>query len=81
LFDEYRDFLSITVASDEVSTEEVRAEFNRLSDDRRELNQTTPDANGIWYRYIKWKGEDRIREEITTTPETREALSNEDNSV
>jgi len=81
LFDEYRDFLSITVASNEVSTEEVRAEFNRLSDDRRELNQTTPDANGIWYRYIKWKGEDRIREEITTTPETREALSNEDNSV
>lgn len=75
LFDEYRDFLSITLASDDLSTEEVRTEFHRLSDDRRELNQTTPDANGIWYRYLKWKGEDRIREEITTAPETREVLS------
>jgi hypothetical protein len=58
-----------------MTDEKVRSEFERLSDDRRQLNRTTPDANGIWYRYIKWKGEDRIREEITTTTETREALS------
>jgi hypothetical protein len=75
LFDEYRDFLAITVASNDLNDEEVMEEFDRLSEDRRQLNQTTPDANGIWYRYIKWKGEDKIREEITTTTETREALS------
>jgi hypothetical protein len=75
LFDEYRDFLTISLASEEMTDEKVRSEFERLSDDRRQLNRTTPDANGIWYRYIKWKGEDRIREEITTTTETREALS------
>ncbi|MDS0297533.1 SLATT domain-containing protein [Halogeometricum sp. S1BR25-6] len=75
LFDEYRDFLMITVTSSELSDEEVKAEFSRLSDDRRELNQTTPDASEIWYQYIKWKGEERIQEEITTTPATRDALS------
>jgi hypothetical protein len=75
LFDEYRDFLAITVSSRDLDDEEVMAEFDRLSDDRRQLNQTTPDANGLWYRYIQWKGEDKIREEITTTTETREALS------
>ncbi|WP_257300782.1 SLATT domain-containing protein [Haloarchaeobius sp. FL176] len=77
LFDEYRDFLAITISSRELNDEEVMGEFDRLSDDRRQLNQTTPDANGLWYRYIKWKGEDKIREEITTTTETREALSGE----
>lgn len=77
LFDEYRDFLTITLSSEELSDEEVRSEFNRLSGDRRQLNQTTPDASSIWYRYIKWKGEDQVLEEITTTAETREALSRE----
>jgi hypothetical protein len=75
LFDEYRDFLAITVVSRELNDEEVKTEFDRLSDDRRQLNRTAPDANGVWYRYIKWKGEDKIRDEITTTTETREALS------
>jgi hypothetical protein len=75
LFDEYRDFLAITLSSEKLSNEEVWAEFDQLTEDRRDLNQTTLDASGIWYRYIKWKGEDQIREEITTTSETREALS------
>ncbi|QLG28185.1 SLATT domain-containing protein [Halorarum halophilum] len=75
LFDEYRDFLMITLAADELSTKELRSEFDRLSDERRDLNQTTPDASEVWYRYVKWKGEDQILEEITTTPEAREVLS------
>ncbi len=75
LFDEYRDFLAITLLSEGLNDGDVRDEFDRLSADRRELNQTTPDASGFWYRYIKWKGEDQIREEITTTSETRDVLS------
>lgn len=75
LFGEYRDFLGITLDSPEYSADKVQKEFDRLSDERRELNLTTPDASSIWYRYIQWKGEDAIRDEITTSPETREVLS------
>jgi len=75
LFDEYRDFLTIRLRADTVSVGELQQEFERLSSERRRLNQNTPDANGLWYRYIRWKGEERIREEITTKPETREVLS------
>lgn len=72
LFDEFRDFLHITLEVDDMET--VRSEFNRLSDERRNLNASTPDAGEIWYRYVKMKGEDRIKEEISTTPETRGVL-------
>lgn len=75
LFDEYRDFLAVTLSSGQFPSNKIEDEFERLSDDRRDLNESTPDASGVWYRYIKWKGEDKIREEITTSPETREALS------
>lgn len=75
LFDEYRDFLTITAISDQLSEAEIEAEFTRLSEDRRHLNMTTPDASEFWYHYIRWKGEDTIIREITTTRETREALS------
>ncbi|MFC7230137.1 hypothetical protein N0B31_22305 (plasmid) [Salinirubellus salinus] len=75
LFDEYRDFLTVTLASDDADIQKIQSEFERLSGQRRRLNQKSPDASSIWYQYIKWKGEDKIREEITTTSATREALS------
>lgn len=73
LFDEFRDFLTITVETEDIDT--VHSEFDRLSEKRRELNSSTPDASSIWYRYIKLRGRDQIMEDITTSPETREALS------
>ena len=75
LFSEYRDFLGVMVPSEQVTDDEVEAEFQRLSETRRQLNRTTPDANGIWYRYIRWKSEDAIQKEISTSSETRKALS------
>jgi len=72
LFEEFRDFLAITVECED--REKVRREFEELTERRRELNKTTPDANGIWYRYIKWKGEKQLRQEVTTNSETRDAF-------
>lgn len=72
LFDEFRDFLHITLETEDL--EAVKSEFDRLSEERRNLNSSTPDAGEIWYRYIKLKGEEQIKEEISTTPETRGAL-------
>jgi len=79
LFEEFRDFLTITVECED--TERIRCEFEELSEKRRELNRTTPDANGIWYHYLKWKGEKQLRQEVTTSSETREAfIGNESKS-
>ena len=72
LFDEYRDFICITLEVDDIG--DVRNEFNRLGEHRRELNRNMPDAHGLWYRYVKWKGEDRMNQEISTTDESREAI-------
>lgn len=73
LFDRFRDFSAITVEIEDIET--VREEFEALSERRRELNKSTPDANGVWYRYIQWKGEEQLNGEVTTTTETKEALS------
>lgn len=75
LFDEYRDFLGVMLPSQKATEDEIEAEFQRLSEVRRKLNCTTPDANEIWYRYIRWQGEDVIREEISTSHETRKEIS------
>jgi len=76
LFDRYRDFLTITLETEELNV--VREEFEELSERRRELNRSTPDANGLWYRYLKWKGENKLNEEVKTSAETKEAFSADD---
>jgi len=72
LFEEFRDFIALTAECNDI--EDIRCEFDELTDKRRELNLTTPDANGLWYHYIKWKGEEQLHQEITTNSETREAF-------
>lgn len=76
LFDQYRDFLTITLETADLNV--VQEEFEELSERRRELNRSTPDANGLWYRYLKWKGEDQLNEEVTTSAETKETFSADD---
>lgn len=76
LFDELRDFLMITLPDAELSDEEVRERFEELADRRRELNLESPDAHSIWYYWIKYvRGEETLQEQITTTPEMREAIT------
>lgn len=75
LFKRSRKFLQLDLPSDEISNEKVRERHDALLKEHLELNQTTPDASSFWYYWMKYvKGEDRMKEEITTTQTKRDAL-------
>jgi hypothetical protein len=75
LFDDFRDFLMTTLPSDSVDDDEVKARFEKLSEQRKELNLDSPDASSLWYYWIKYvRGEEKLQEQIGTTPEMREAI-------
>lgn len=75
LFDEFRDFLVITLPSESITDSEVEEMFGELSERRRELNKESPDASSIWYYWIKYvRGEEKLQEQISTTPEMRDAI-------
>ena len=75
LFDDFRDFLMISLPSDSVDDAEVKEWFEELSDRRKELNLDSPDASSLWYYWIKYvRRDEKLREQIDTTPEMREAI-------
>lgn len=75
LFDDFRDFLMITLPSDSVDDAEIREQFEELSGRRKELNLDSPDASSLWYYWIKYvRGEEKLQEQIDTTPEMREVI-------
>lgn len=75
LFDEIRDFLMITLPDENRSDAEIRERFDELADRRRELNLESPDAHSVWYYWIKYvRGEEKLQEQISTTPEMRDAI-------
>lgn len=76
MFDEYRDFLTITLPSETENDAAVRDRFDELSEQRRELNLESPDASSLWYYWIKYmRGEEKLQEQISTTPEMRDAIA------
>jgi hypothetical protein len=75
LFDEFRDFLMISLSDSSNSNKEIRDRFNELADRRKELNVDSPDTSSIWYYWIKYmRGEEELKEQISTTPEMRKAI-------
>lgn len=75
LFDEYRDFLTITLPSETEGDPAIRDQFDELSEQRRELNMESPDASSLWYNWIKYvRGEEKLQQQISTTPEMRDAI-------
>lgn len=76
LFDKYRDFLTVTLPSDRYTEGEIRERFDELSGERRELNLESPDASSLWYYWIKYvRGEEKLQEQISTTPGMRAAIA------
>lgn len=75
LFDKFRDFLMVTLQDSSCSDDDVQHWFDELADRRRELNMNSPDANSVWYYWIKYvRGEEKLQEQISTTPEMRKAI-------
>lgn len=75
LFDEFRDFLVVSLPDSSKSNTEIQDRFDELADQRRELNIDSPDASSIWYYWIKYlRGEEKLQEQISTTPEMRKAI-------
>ncbi|NUC74759.1 hypothetical protein HTZ84_21080 [Haloterrigena sp. SYSU A558-1] len=75
LFDDYRDFLMVTLPSNRVTDAEIEETSEELSERRKELNLECPDASSLWYYWIKYvRGEEKLQEQISTTPEMREAI-------
>lgn len=75
LFDEFRDFLMVTLPDGSCSDDELQDRFDKLAERRRELNIDSPDANSVWYYWIKYvRGEEKLQEQISTTPEMRNAI-------
>ena len=75
LFDEFRDFLMVTLPDGSCSDDEVQDQFDELAERRRELNMDSPDASSLWYYWIKYvRGEEKLQEQISTTPEMRKAI-------
>jgi hypothetical protein len=75
LFDEFRDFLMVTLPDASFSDDELQDRFDELAERRRELNTEGPDASSVWYYWIKYmRGEEQLQEQITTTPEMRKAI-------
>lgn len=75
LFDEFRDFLMVTLPDASCSDSDVQHWFDELADRRRELNMDSPDASSLWYYWIKYvRGEEKLQEQISTTPEMRKAI-------
>lgn len=75
LFDEFRDFLMVTLPDGSCSDDKVQNRFDKLAEQRRELNIDSPDASSVWYYWIKYvRGEEQLKEQISTTPEMRSAI-------
>ncbi|WP_330630844.1 hypothetical protein [Halocatena halophila] len=75
LFDEFRDFLMVSLPDPSCSDNDVQHWFDELADRRRDLNMDSPDANSVWYYWIKYvRGEQKLQEQISTTPEMRKAI-------
>ena len=75
LFDAFRDFLMVTLPDASCSDGDVQDRFDELADQRRELNMNSPDASSVWYYWIKYvRGEEKLQEQISTTPEMRKAI-------
>lgn len=75
LFDEFRDFLMVTLPDSSCSEDDLQNRFDELAERRRELNIDSPDASCFWYYWIKYvRGEEKLQEQISTTPEMRKAI-------
>jgi len=75
LFDEFRDFLMVTLPDSSCSDNDVQHRFDKLAERRRELNMDSPDASSVWYYWIKYvRGEEKLKEQISTTTEMRKAI-------
>lgn len=75
LFDETRDFLTLTLPDDSVSISEIQSEYEGVAEQRREFNDELPDVSSLWYHYIDFmKGEEGLNE-VTVTEAERARLT------
>jgi hypothetical protein len=74
LFDDFRDFIKLELADEEVGLEQMEERYKELARSRRNLNEDMPDFDSKWYEKLD---EDSIYEEVETDQESKERLTGE----
>jgi hypothetical protein len=77
LFDETRDFLTLTLPDGNTPIGEIQSRYEGTAEQRRDFNDELPDVSSLWYHYIKFfKGSDGL-DEVTVTEAERARLTEE----
>lgn len=56
LYDDLRDFVVLELRDPSLNSSDIESNFKELNKRRHNLNQSTPQLGGHWYRAMKWKG-------------------------
>jgi hypothetical protein len=73
LFDDFRDFIKLELAQQEVGLEAMEERYRELAARRRNLNEDMPEVTSKWYDEL----DDSIYDEVGTHEEAKESLTGE----
>ena len=80
LFDKFREFTVLDLANKDYGLENMRADFEELASERRELNENQDDIGSIWYYWLKisyWIRGGSPYQEIGTSETAKRELAGE----
>jgi hypothetical protein len=73
LFDDFRDFIQLDLANEDIGLEEMRARYEELAERRRDLNEDMPEVTSKWYDRL----DDSIYDEVESSERAKERLTGE----
>lgn len=73
LFVDFKDYIQLEVDAG-ADEGQLRESFEELKQRKNELEEEKPRIRGVWYKYLKWRKEEEIYEQIETTEREQELL-------
>lgn len=77
LFVDFKDYIQLEVDAG-ADEKRLKEKFEELKQRKNELEEEKPRLRGIWYKYLKWRKEEEIYEQIETTEEEMRLLDGGD---